>query len=68
MPKKKFDSSWLAPIFAVLAIFAIWLSLTYLPITEWGITIPSDSLWIYLPWLVAFIVGLFTLKTIYRRH
>jgi hypothetical protein len=63
------NTEWVAPIFIVVAILAIWLSVTYLPLVELGIDFPdSSSLWYYMPWLVALAVGLYALKTIYRRH
>ena len=43
---------WIAPIFLVIGIFAIYLALTYLPLATWGITFPTGSLWNYMPWIV----------------
>ena len=62
----KVKSEWVAPIFLVVAIFAVYLALTYLPLSDWGISISVSSLWLYAPWLVAFAVGLYALKTVYR--
>ena len=63
------NTEWIAPAFIVVAIFAIWLSLTYLPLTSLGIDFPDAStLWLYMPWLVAFTVGLYVLKQIYNRR
>ena len=66
MAKNKYE--WIAPAFLVVGIFAIFLSLSYLPLSSWGINIPTDSLWFYMPWLIAFAVGLYVLKEIYRKH
>jgi hypothetical protein len=57
-----------APIFLIIAILAIWLSLTYLPLSEWGLTIPTNDLWLYMPWIIVFALALYVLKTLYRRH
>jgi hypothetical protein len=64
----KTNYEWTVPIFIVLAIFSIWLALTYLPLTSLGITIDTDSLWLFLPWIVAFAVGLFVLKELATRR
>lgn len=67
MSKNK-NTEWIAPIFVVLAIFAIWLALQYLPLSSFGVNIPTDSLWLYMPWIVAFAIGLYTLRIIYKRR
>ena len=36
--------------------------------SSWGIDIDPNSLWLYMPWLVVFVVGLYALKQIYQRH
>jgi len=66
--KKLAKTEWLAPIFMVLAILAIWMSLEYLPLSDWGISFDTTNLWIYMPWLLAFAVGLYSLKVIYGRR
>lgn len=62
----KAKTEWVAPVFLVVAIFAVYLALSYLPLSDWGISISTSGLWVYLPWLVAFAVGLYALKTVYR--
>lgn len=62
------NTEWMAPMLLVVGIFAIFLALTYLPLSDWGVTIPTSSLWTYMPWLVVFAVGLYTLKIVYRRR
>ncbi len=57
-------SEWIAPAFIVVAILAVYLAMTYLPLSSWGITIPTATLWTYLPWLIAFGVGLYVLKEV----
>ena len=66
MGKKRFgigwSGPWTAPIFIVLAIVALWLGLSYLPLTDWGINFPTENLWTYAPWLIVFGVALYTLR------
>lgn len=58
----KWDNEWTLPMFIVLAILALWLSLTYLPLDTWGITFESGTLWNWMPWIAVFAIGLFGLK------
>jgi hypothetical protein len=62
------NTEWIAPAFIVVAILAVYLSLTYLPLSSWGITIQSELLWSFLPWIVAITVGLFVLKELVSRR
>jgi len=54
----------LIPLLMVISVFAVWLSLTYLPIgvfgTVWAITI-APMVWTYLPWLIILGVATFVL-------
>ena len=59
---------WVAPVFMVLGIFAIYLAMTYLPLSSWGISFTANSLWTYIPWVIAFGVGLYVLKQLFRRN
>lgn len=61
-------TEWVAPIFIVLAIVVVWLLLTYLPLASFGVNIPTTDLWLYMPWLIAFAVGLYVLKEVYRKR
>lgn len=58
---------WTAPIFIAVGIFAIYLSMTYLPLSTWGINISSDNLWSLMPWVVALGVGLIVLRSLWKR-
>ena len=58
------NTTWVAPLLLVLGIFIIWLILTYLPLDSLGITIPKNNLWLYMPWLVMFAIGLYALKVL----
>ena len=57
-----------APALMVVGILAIYLTLTYLPLNQWGITIPTAQLWLYLPWFIALAVGLCALKMLWGRN
>lgn len=60
---------WIAPAFLVVGIFAVYLSLLYLPLDMWGITnFPTAQLWLYMPWLIALAVGICVLKELWRRN
>lgn len=63
-------TEWVAPVFIVLAIFAIWMSLNYLPPdifgSEWSAF--ATGLWQYMPWLLAFAVGLYVFKMLVDRR
>jgi len=67
---RKKHEVWLIPVFIVLAIFGVYIVLNYLPSsvfgTEWA-TIKAE-LWIYLPWLIIFGVGLFILARLTGRY
>lgn len=70
---KKYKTSgddWIAPVFIVAAILAIWLSLSYLPADVFGPQWSTfkDNIWTYTPWLIAFGIGLFTLKQLLWRR
>lgn len=67
MVKQRY-TDWIAPVFVVVAIFAVYLSLTYLPLDSWGVSISGEALWSYLPWLILFVAGLFVLKNVYGRR
>jgi hypothetical protein len=60
-------TEWVAPIFLVVGIFAIWLSLTYLPLSSFGLVIPTDSLWLYMPWLIVLGIALYILKELFYK-
>jgi len=64
------NSTWLAPIFIVIALFAIWLTLYYLPSDIFGEywSTFKDNMWSYLPWLVVFGVALYSLKVLVSRR
>jgi hypothetical protein len=69
MGKYNLKGEWVAPIFIILAILAIWLALEYLPLSSWGINFDTSTLWTYMPWLIAFALGLYTLKyLIFKRR
>ena len=61
---------YLIPVFMVLAIFGVYLILNVLPSsifgTEW--TTIKTELWIYLPYLVPFAVGLYVLRILVGRR
>ena len=61
-------SEWIAPAFIVVAILAVYLAMTYLPLSSWGVTIPTAQLWLYLPWFIALAVGLCALKMLWGRN
>lgn len=67
MKKSKWNSDWVAPIFVVLAILSIWLSLTYLPLSTWGINFDTSLLWTFAPWLMVFALAMFALKELIKR-
>ena len=56
------NTEWIAPALIVVAIFAVFLTMSYMPLSSWGIAIDPNTLWSYLPWLVVFGVGLYVLK------
>ncbi len=58
---------WIAPAFIVIAILAIYLAMTYLPLGDWNIKFTASGLWVYMPWLVVFGVGLYALKRVWRQ-
>lgn len=58
---------WIAPALMVVGIFAVYLTLTYLPLADYGVTIPTENLWVYMPWVIALVVAIYALKTVYRR-
>lgn len=62
------NSEWIAPALIVVAILAIYLALTYLPLATWGFNFNTSVLWSYLPWFIAFGVGLYVLKEVNGRH
>lgn len=63
-------TEWIAPVFIVLAVFIIWLILYYLPSdafgAQWGTF--KNYMWTYLPWIILFGVGLYTLKVLISRR
>jgi hypothetical protein len=59
---------WVAPMFLVVGIFAIFLSLTYLPLSDWGLSFDTNGLWFYMPWIVVLGVGLYALKQLWRQN
>lgn len=60
--------TWVAPVLMVVGIFAVYLTLTYLPLADFGVTIPTASLWLFMPWIIALVVAVYVLKTIARRR
>lgn len=62
---------YLIPLIMVIAIFAVWFSLQYLPVgifgTVWVDTI-APMLWTYLPWLIILGVGTFVLLELLQRR
>jgi len=70
MVKKGWNSEWLVPIFIVLAVVIVWLILYYLPADAFGAQWASfkNSLWTYMPWIVVFGVGLYSLKLLISRR
>lgn len=60
--KSNWNSDWVAPIFIVLAVLIIWLALYYLPLSDWGLTFDTGTLWILMPWLLMFGLAMYTLK------
>jgi hypothetical protein len=60
--------AWIAPVFLVVGILAIFLSLTYLPLSSWGFTFETGSLWTFMPWIVVIGIGLYVLKQLWRRN
>lgn len=62
MTKKGWSSEWVAPIFIVLAVLIVWLALYYLPLSSWGIDFNTSNLWVLMPWLLIFGLGMYTLK------
>lgn len=59
---KGWDSEWTVPIFIVLAIVVIWLGLSYLPLSTWGIDFDTSLLWTFMPWILVFAIGLYGVK------
>lgn len=68
MVSKKLGAYWTAPIFVVLAIFAIYLALNYLPPEVFGSSWQDVSalLWSYLPYLAVFAVAMIVLWRLAR--
>jgi len=68
MTKRSSYDELMAPGLLVVGIFAIYLSLTYLPLSSWGITIPTGNLWIYMPWLIVLAIAICILKELWGRR
>lgn len=65
---KKQNTMWVAPIILVVAMLAIYLCLTYIPLGQFGITLPINTFWLYAPWLIMLGIGMIVLSQVYRRH
>lgn len=63
------NTGWLVPIFIVLALVVVCMVIMYLPSTLFGIdwTAYQNNLFIFMPWLIVFGVGLYTLKIVITR-
>jgi len=59
---------WIAPVFIVVGIFAIFLAMTYLPLSDWGLIFSGNDLWYYMPWIIVLGIALYALKQLWRRN
>ena len=64
---KGWDSDWTLPMFVVIAILSIWLGLSYLPLSSWGMDFDTTLLWTYMPWILVFALGLLGVKEVLQR-